>query len=424
MAFRRIKQDHSTELGSTPQNTTGLNGSNQHTAPTQGTSRPNSSMPHTHPVERSPTGGKAHDRVVTSNTTQKPRKAASTKTITARHGHGLNRPRMKLDKVKRSVLNFNNHALTLDYNSPALASLKITKLSVLPGQMPHLDVPMHVVKFKANEQILGAAVFNAALMDDLLDHPISHDFFNIPHNYQRAIMEEIRRQLVEQFDLIEDLHFADDVYSLYEFITQKMAKKALKIKAVSVHFELKGAHHHFYIVCNKTTYDLIHQMLLAQPQRQNLVVPRNAIKYWATLGFSDIHLTQAEFDKLQCGTVLFLSLPKHNNYFKLRTTQGVWQGCVEQINTVKLEGKLPMDNGAEKVDTPSVEISIDLGGKHISLDELEKLVAGYVIDTGQTIDKNYPLMANNIKVGTCHLTDIEGNIGLQIVSIDQALLKQ
>lgn len=331
---------------------------------------------------------------------------------------------IRLPKVKRSVLEFNNHAVTLDYDVPALSNFNITKLCALPRPLTNLDVPMHVIKFKANDLFLGAAIFHATMLDDLLEHPVSHDFFSLPHNYQRAILEEVRLRLLKQFAFINELHFSEEVYSLDDFVAHKLAKKTLKTKVLSVHFKLGETDQHIYILSNKTTYDLFNNEIRRLPQRQNIVVPRDKIAYWVERYYGGINLTMAEFCDLECGIIFFVTRPQQNTFFKLRTPQGLWQGCLQSVDKVKLEGQLFMNNTSEKRDTRTVEISVDLGGKHISLEELETFAAGYIIDSGHTIDKSYPLMANNIKVGTCQLTDIEGNIGFQIMSIDQSLLKK
>lgn len=62
-------------------------------------------------------------------------------------------------------------------------------------------------------------------------------------------------------------------------------------------------------------------------------------------------------------------------------------------------------------------MSFDLGERMMTLSELRTLAPGYVIELGRDIRRAVTIRVNGRKIGEGELVDIDGYIGLSLLSI-------
>lgn len=73
--------------------------------------------------------------------------------------------------------------------------------------------------------------------------------------------------------------------------------------------------------------------------------------------------------------------------------------------------------GAVDVENLPVQMVFVAGEMEIPLRELHALAPGYVFDLGHPVDRHVEIRANGRTVGTGELVDIDGRVGVRVLSL-------
>lgn len=76
-----------------------------------------------------------------------------------------------------------------------------------------------------------------------------------------------------------------------------------------------------------------------------------------------------------------------------------------------------MSTGAVDVENLPVHMVFVAGEREIPLRELQALAPGYVFDLGQPVDGHVEIRANGRTVGTGELVDVDGRVGVRVLSL-------
>lgn len=74
-------------------------------------------------------------------------------------------------------------------------------------------------------------------------------------------------------------------------------------------------------------------------------------------------------------------------------------------------------NNIEQINKVPVQLSFDLGHKNMSFNEVKQLRPGYVLDLPGTLPEVVQILAQNKQIGTGELVEIDGRIGIRILSL-------
>jgi flagellar motor switch/type III secretory pathway protein FliN len=332
---------------------------------------------------------------------------------------------LKLPKFKKYITEFNNHVVGVDFQCRQLSTFGIVDVRALSRLPNGIELAMYVIKFQFSNNIIGALVFHITLIDEILDYNISNDFLALPRNYQKAILEEFRIRLIKKYDILSSLHLGSEIMKLSEFMSDRVNKKMNKIKIIQARFKLSpDKEDSIFIVSNKTTFDIFREKLSCLPSKDLVFIPKEKINIYFQVLICNVFLTRAELEKIGQGTVILLSKPKDNNFVMIKNSKGVWFGSFLDINTIQIQEYASVENEHNEPNINDLELTVRLGGRSFSFEELEKFSPGYVVDSGQVLEKQHAIYVNNLRIGTCQLVDVEGNLGFRVLSIDPSLVKK
>jgi len=309
--------------------------------------------------------------------------------------------------------------LTLDYHSGALSEFNIINIKVL--ESPKFDgyQMMHAIKFKLQDDISGVLVFHATLIDSILDYELSNDIQVLPNSMKRSILEEARIRVSKDFPYLEGVVINNNLYE-YEDYIDSMGDTIELINTLAISLVYKNITYSCYLLISHKRLKRFYLDLLSLPTRNHVDAVLIPLKFKIDICAVRLRFTRDEFKHIKPETVILLDYPEPNPHIEVRTPTNSWSGSLSLDGKITLEGVINMsDSNHSSQGRVPVELSVNISQLLVTIDELQKFTKGYVIDSGQAKNKAYPILANGVRVGSCNLVEIEGNIGFEIVSIDQ-----
>nr|CAA6822949.1 MAG: Unknown protein [uncultured Thiotrichaceae bacterium] len=182
------------------------------------------------------------------------------------------------------------------------------------------------------------------------------------------------------------------------------------------------------VMLEERLYPLLQERMRFWPTSQN--------ETWGGLE-THIHLeigrTQISIEEVNNLAISDVLLPDNNNFrtdHSLRLRLKADMACSAQLNinenqnntlTITTDWNAMTDetqqNNIEQINKVPVQLSFDLGQKSMSFNELKQLSPGYVLDLPGTLPEVVRILAQNKQIGTGELVEIDGRIGIRILSL-------
>ena len=141
------------------------------------------------------------------------------------------------------------------------------------------------------------------------------------------------------------------------------------------------------------------------------------------IGYS--HLTQADLQSLSCGDVVLLEpcdfLDKRWIQMRLPASLEIYlkieQGKM-MVEDIKQDNMVEeMNSEPVNIDELNVELTFDVGGQQIPLNELRKVQKGYTFELDRPLSQLVTIRCNGQKIGNAELIEVEERVGMRVVSI-------
>lgn len=164
--------------------------------------------------------------------------------------------------------------------------------------------------------------------------------------------------------------------------------------------------------------------------------PSNRNEQWETLE-TRVHLEIGrtrlaieDINKLSVSDVLLPDSNDFRNNKQLRLRLMADLACGAQLNISEEQQKTltiitdwnamtdeAQHSNAEQINKVPVQLTFDLGHKTMSFNELKQLRPGYVMDLPGNLPEVVKIRAQNKQIGTGELVEIDGRIGIRILSL-------
>ncbi|PIE00568.1 MAG: YscQ/HrcQ family type III secretion apparatus protein [Thiothrix nivea] len=148
------------------------------------------------------------------------------------------------------------------------------------------------------------------------------------------------------------------------------------------------------------------------------------------LEIGQTRLTIEEINKLAVSDVLLPDSNDFHNNQQLRLRLTADMACLAQLNMSEEQHKTltittdwnamtdeEQQSNAEQINKVPVQLTFDLGHKTMSFNELKQLRPGYVMDLPGNLPEVVKIRAQNKQIGTGELVEIDGRIGIRILSL-------
>ncbi len=182
------------------------------------------------------------------------------------------------------------------------------------------------------------------------------------------------------------------------------------------------------IMLEERLYPLLQERMRFWPSTHNETW--DAMEVRLNLEIGRTQLTIEDINNLAVSDVL---LPDNNDFqtaHQLRLRLKADMACAAQLNinqnqnntlTITTDWNAMTDetqqNNIEQINKVPVQLSFDLGHKNMSFNEVKQLRPGYVLDLPGTLPEVVQILAQNKQIGTGELVEIDGRIGIRILSL-------
>ena len=306
---------------------------------------------------------------------------------------------------------------------------RLFRLSLLPGETQRQEIYPIGITLGIGDSTAGLWLSDWPALDNIRDFIPEGMLTRLPENLGLALTENAMDPLLVQ---------AEQALATKITLQSLSVETHSRLYTLPISFELLEANRSKPEGENiRTVYGLLmfEERLYPLLQERLRYWPSDLYEEWGNLETKlniEIGQTSLSLDEINTLSVSDVLLPDNNDFHtehivRLRLLTDLY--CQAQLHTENeptitiTTGWNPMSedetqqNNVDQINKVPVQLSFDLGQKKLSFNEVKQLRPGYVLDLPASLPETVQIKAQNKQIGTGELVEIDGRIGVRIISL-------